>query len=249
MPPVEYEQLIERMNEIQDLSGAASVLSWDLETYLPPKGLGHRARQLSTLSGLIHSKATDSEVGRLLDALERAPTSESLSETERAVVSETRYDFERASKLPEDLVRDLARTTSLATEAWRRARAESNFALFADPLKKIIDLLRRKAEAYGYEQIPYDALIEDYERGMTAEKIRPIFDGLRENLSTLVKALHDQPGVGGLGWRRRPRPRGGKQRRAQPGVPRRRRHPDPCLVLDGERSHHQRSVGRLGRRW
>ncbi|MCX7016035.1 MAG: carboxypeptidase M32 [Candidatus Sumerlaeota bacterium] len=193
MPPTEYEQLMARTREAADLAGAESLLSWDEETHMPPKGLAMRARQLATLSGLIHAKRTDKAVGRLLTALRRKTLQARLSPLEQAVARETRYDYDRAAKLPESLVRELAETTALAVEAWRQARAESRLRHFAPHLKKIVDLQRRKAEAYGYEDSPYDALLEDYERGMTAARLRPIFATLRERLSRMVRQIAEAP--------------------------------------------------------
>src|SRR5436853_6446144 len=64
-----FEELRGRLAEINDLGRAASILAWDQETMMPPRGAGVRAEQLATLSRITHQKFTAPEVGRLLDDL------------------------------------------------------------------------------------------------------------------------------------------------------------------------------------
>ncbi len=191
MPSAVFNRLTELNRDIHDLNGVVSLLGWDQETYMPAKGLGMRARQIKTISSILHTRKTDAEIGRLLDALQSSSVDAQLTDLERACVREQRYDFERQRKLPVALVSRLAETTSLATEGWRQAREQSDFSIFLPHLEKVIDLLRQQAEAYGYAESPYDALIEDYERGMTAARIRPTFERLRTHLSKMIRAIAD----------------------------------------------------------
>lgn len=181
----QYGQLMALNATASDLNAVVSLLGWDQETYMPPKGLAMRARQIKTLSSLLHERRTDPQIGRLLEALE----TQVLDDTQRLALREQKYDYDRQRKLPVELVADLAETTSLATESWRVAREKKDFNLFAPSLEKVLGLLRRQADAYGYGESPYDALIEDYERGMTASKIRAIFTPLRESLSRMIQAI------------------------------------------------------------
>ncbi len=190
-----FQDLTLRLREAADIHGAIGLLDWDQETYMPPKAVRARARQRATLSAIAHAKLIDAETGRLLDMLESDEALGQLGDTQRAIVRETRYDFERARRLPERLVRELEETTAIASSAWADARQRSDFAAFAPHLEKIMGLLREKAEAYGYADSPYDALIEDYERGMTAAALRPIFARLRAELTPMIQAMAGAPGA------------------------------------------------------
>jgi carboxypeptidase Taq len=158
---------------------------------MPPKGASARGMQLATLSALSHREFTSAETGRLLDACEAQRGS--LPEADERLVAIARYDFERARKLPESFVHEFAKECSAAYVAWVKAREESNFKGFQPNLERLIDLSRRKAEYMGYTESPYDALLEDYERGMTAGQLKTIFADLAEKQSRLVERVLESP--------------------------------------------------------
>ncbi len=182
-----YALLLERCREIYLVQTAASALQWDLETYLPPKAVAFRADQLSYLEGKAHALFTDLEVGRWIAACEDGGGGE--RERDRAAnVREWRRAYDRATKIPVALVEESQRVFALSREAWKQARVDSDYAKFAPHLKRILDLTRQKAELWGYAESPYDALLEDFEPGVTAGALRPVFQELREALVPLVNA-------------------------------------------------------------
>lgn len=192
------DKLKDKLATVHDLNMATAVLHWDLEVYMPPKGAAARGQQIATLSSLAHRFFTASEIGDLLAACQTEAAT--LSEDENALVAETAYDYERAVKLPEDLVKRFAQTQSKAYEAWVKARAASDYSLFQEPLKEIIALNREKAECFGYEGSPYNALLEEFERGMTAEQLDVIFGRLAQEQSVLVQEIADSPEQPKLDW-------------------------------------------------
>ena len=187
-----YESLQQREREVESYSRISGVLSWDQETYMPPKAGAGRAEQLSLLAGLAHRLATSSEVGDWIKSCEdKLPSvSDEEQNAQRAVnVREWRRDFDRATKIPTRLVEELARTTSLSREAWIKARQESSFAGFAPWLEKIIALSREQAECWGYEACIYDALLEGYEPGARVAELTPLFADLQKELTPLLPRL------------------------------------------------------------
>ncbi len=169
--------------QIADLEQARRVLSWDQQTYMPPGGAAARAEQMGTLSRIIHEMSTGEHLGELLAAAEPD------GEQDTRLLQVARRDYERARKLPADLVVEMTRTQALARQAWQQARAESNWPLFAPHVARIFELKRAAAEQYGYEDHPYDALLEDFEPGMTIAQIRPLFEELKAGLVPLVQAV------------------------------------------------------------
>jgi carboxypeptidase Taq len=105
----------------------------------------------------------------------------------------TRYDYERAVKLPEDFVQEFALAKSKAFESWMKAREAADFSLFRDDLTRIVELNRKKADYLGYEGSPYDALLDAYERGMTAEELRDLFGRLGPAQSAIVEEITASP--------------------------------------------------------
>ena len=104
-------------------------------------------------------------------------------------VRETRRVYDRAQKLPASLVEEMSRTEVLAQQAWVEARKKSDYAAFAPWLSKTLDLKRQEAKCVGYKDNPYDALLEPYEPGETAEGLRRVFEQLRRPLVELIARI------------------------------------------------------------
>lgn len=180
-----YERVMEIYREASDLHGAAALMGWDQETYMPPKGAATRGRQLATISGLIHERLTSDEMrGALGEA-----RAESLAPDQEVNIREIARDSDRAVKIPVTLVKALAETSSAAIGVWIKARQESDFPAFAPWVARLIDLQREIAEAVGYEDEPYDALLDEYEPGATTEETAAVFDSIRAPLVDLVQRI------------------------------------------------------------
>jgi len=172
--------------EVTDLSRAAALLEWDQETYMPPGGVQSRAEQLSTLLRLAHVHFTSDEVGRLLSELEDEPGGRPFDSDEASLIRVTRRDYDQERKLPPDLVAEAARAGSVSRPVWEKARRDENFSLFAPYLEKNVELNRRIADAIGYEDRPYDALLDRSEPGMTTAQLEAIFAELKTAIVPLV---------------------------------------------------------------
>ena len=180
------QQLKELLAEVTDLSRAAALLEWDQETYMPPGGVQSRAEQLSTLLRLSHVRFTSDEVGRLIGELEDELGGRPFDSDEASLVRVTRRDYDQARKLPPDLVAEVARAGSVARPVWEKARHDENFGLFAPYMEKNVELNRRIADAIGYEDRPYDALLDRSEPGMTTAQLEAIFAELKKAIVPLI---------------------------------------------------------------
>ena len=180
-----YAKLVERFREIGYLGSASSLLGWDQETYLPPSGIAFRAKQGAYFSARIHDLATAEEVGDWLNACK----DEGLSDPVMAAnVREWRHDYDRETKLETALVSEFKEATSLALAAWQKAREQSDFSVFAPHLEKIVELNHRKADAWGYDECRYDALLETYERGARTSQLDAVFGSLKPKVVEIVQA-------------------------------------------------------------
>ena len=180
------ERLKTILAEVTDLSRAAAVLEWDQATYMPPGGVAARSDQLSTLLRLSHVRFTSDDVGRLLGELEEETAGRPFDSYEASLVRVTRRDYEQELKLPSELVSEIARAGSTARPVWEQARREGDFKVFAPALEKNVELNRRMADALGYEDRPYDALLDRYEPGMTTHQLETIFADLKKAIVPLI---------------------------------------------------------------
>mgnify|MGYP001285057336 CR=1 FL=1 len=192
--------LTTRLLEIQRINSAASVLSWDQETYMPAGGGAARAEQIAVLQGLAHDKLVSEEIAQLLErwvdpatGQAAATDGERWDEPSRALLREVWRDFSRARKLPSEFVVRLSRECSLAQQAWVDAREASNFKSFLPHLATLLTLKREEADYLGYKVSPYDALLDLYEPGATIAQLAPLFDQLRARLVPLLKRVIDSP--------------------------------------------------------
>ncbi len=192
--------LTTRLLEIQRINSAASVLSWDQETYMPAGGGAARAEQIAVLQGLAHDKLVSEEIAQLLERWVDPATGQAAEtdgerwdEPSRALLREVWRDFSRARKLPSEFVVRLSRECSLAQQAWVDAREASNFKSFLPHLATLLTLKREEADYLGYKVSPYDALLDLYEPGATIAQLAPLFDQLRARLVPLLKRVIDSP--------------------------------------------------------
>jgi carboxypeptidase Taq len=181
-----YELLIAELQEIGMLSSVASVLGWDERTQLPPKGTEHRARQSTLLAKMIHERFTAPRVGEWLNVIELSALVSDPFSDEAVNIRETRRSYDRAVKLPTSLVEALTSTAVLAQQVWGEARKASNYAMFEPWLTKTLELKQQEAACVGHHGDPYDALLDEFEPGETAEGVRATFDALRGPLVELI---------------------------------------------------------------
>ncbi len=186
---IALEELKRRLAQVSDLENAAAVLSWDQQTYMPPGGAAARAEQLGTLAELCHGMFTAPETGALLEQSEAQTAGGGTEDEDAALVRVVRRDYDRAVKLPADLVAEMARTRTLAQEAWAAARAANDFPAFAPWLEKNLQLARRAAECWGYQDRLYDPLLDQFEPGTTTAQIEAMFAELKPGLVALVRAI------------------------------------------------------------
>jgi carboxypeptidase Taq len=188
-----YQELKNRLMEVDNLNSANFLLDWDQTTYMPPGGAAARARQSATLSRLAHEQFTDPAVGRLLDDLRPFEESLGYDSDEASLIRVARRQFERAVKVPSDFVAEMTSHQAQSYQVWAAARPENDFAKVRPYLEKTLDLSRRYAEFFpGYEHIA-DPLIDKVDYGMTASTIRGLFTELRSKLVPIVDAITSQP--------------------------------------------------------
>ena len=192
-----YDELIEKMKEIDLISQIGGLLSWDQEVIMPPKAATLRAEQLAYLSSIKHEKMTSQKIGLLLDELEKDAN---LNEIQLGNVRLIRNSYDKATKLPNEFVIEMAKHRSMSMITWTEARAKDDFSIFRDDLEKMINLVRREADYLGYDNVRYDALLDNYESGLTVAKLDPLFENLRDKVAPLVKFVVEKGEIPDMSW-------------------------------------------------
>lgn len=187
-----WEKLLPKLQELADLTSAIALLHWDMAVKMPPLGAAWRARTTGMLEGIAHAAFTDPEVGRLIEELGQE---DGLDEMQKATVRVVGHDYFRAARIPADLVRELARVSGAAYQAWTEARPASDFSLFEPHLRKLVELKREQADTLGWEERRYDALLDDYEPGTTTREIKTLFDALATELRPLAGEILERAGT------------------------------------------------------
>jgi carboxypeptidase Taq len=182
-------RLREALGEVTDLQRAAAVLRWDQETCMPPGGVEDRASQMATLNRLAHERFTSAEVARLLDAAEAEVAGQPHDSDDASLVRVTRRDLEQLTRVPGELIAEFARASAYAQPVWHEAKAASDWSRFQPAMERTVDLSRRLADALGYAERPYDALIELGEPGLTTNRVEALFAELKAAIVPLVAGV------------------------------------------------------------
>jgi len=182
-----YEDLMAHERRTQALDLVAGRLAWDQETMMPQGSAAQRAEEIGALRAVIHARRTDPRISEWLDRAEP----DTLDEVARAQTRHIRRSHERLCRVPGDLASALASLASRAQGQWAEARAADDFNGFAPVLEQVVALKREEGAALADGGDVYDALLDDFEPGASAEGIDACFARMRPGLVALREAALD----------------------------------------------------------
>ena len=186
-----FEELRQHANQTNILTATRALLDWDQQTMLPEMASEFRSQQAIWFAGEIHRRKTSPQLGDLLGELSQSDLAVDPNSDTGATIREMKRDYDKQSKLPLKLVEELAGTTSRGQQIWIKARKADDFPKFAPVLKQIIHLKRQEAEALGYDDCPYDALLDEYEPQAKTKEVAEVLEALRKDLVPLVSEIAD----------------------------------------------------------
>lgn len=190
-PEQSYQWLKQHSVETAYLVSTAELAAWDQRTFIPAKGHAHRSEQMATLAKLIHERSTSCAIQEHLEMVEGTSFLEQNSPEILANVRMWRQDYDKQIKIPASLAFELAQSSSIGESAWEASVQDNDWETFKPHLKKLVDLSKQKAEALGYPNEPYDALLDEYEIGATADFIEDMFQNIKDPLIELVQKIKD----------------------------------------------------------
>jgi carboxypeptidase Taq len=182
-------ELLQRLHEITDLDLLGALARWDQQTAMPDGAADVRMYQVATLQGLLHERITAPRLGELLKALDDVIEQDHFTDADRGLVRHAHRMYDRATKLPRTLVEELARVEVASISAWVNARKQNDFASFAPWLQRMLNLKREVADRIGYTDTRYDALLDEFEPGLTASKVEALFAPVRSASTALLRRI------------------------------------------------------------
>jgi carboxypeptidase Taq len=186
-----FEQLRARLAEVNDLTKATTLLFWDQRVMMPPGGSEGRAEAIATVSRLAQERFVADDVGRLLEDLRGLEESSDYDSFEASLIRVTRRDYEKATRVPPELVGEVQRASAHALSAWGPAKAESDFERLRPHLEQNLELRHRYVECFDPTDETYDVLLDDYEPNMKTAEVRAIFQELKVELVPLIQEIGD----------------------------------------------------------
>ncbi len=170
-----YDRLTRRFERIAIIGEAGGMLGWDAAAMMPSGGGAARGDQLAVLAGLAHGQLIAPATAD--DLAEAEATSPDPDPWAAANLGLMRHAHTRATAIPPDLVEAQARANSSCEKIWREARRTADFPLVRAALAEVLNLVRQQAAALApaLGLTPYDALMDGYQRGITAGDVAPVF--------------------------------------------------------------------------
>lgn len=172
---------------------ADSALYLDAVTVAPKNTAEGRGVALGILAGERQKLMTCPETKALLDTL--AGQQEALDLVHRREVEELRRSCDQLTRIPADVYMAYSELTNRASDVWHKAKEQNDFALFCPVLQELVEYNRKFAAYYDASKKPYDALLNEYERGVDMEMLDGFFAALRGTIVPLLHKIAEKPQI------------------------------------------------------
>jgi carboxypeptidase Taq len=185
-----YDDLAAHHRRLHHFEHLNAIVSWDQAANMPAGGSEARASALAEMSALLHRMRTDRTMADRLAQAEQEP----LTPLQRANLREMRREWRASNALPEALVTALTLARARCEHAWRRQRPANDWSGFLETFRDVVRLSREAAQHLAADTglARYDALMDQYEPGMTCAQVDRVFGDLRSWLPALVQRVLDR---------------------------------------------------------
>ncbi|CAM9462472.1 unnamed protein product [Chrysoparadoxa australica] len=180
-----------RLREVERLKGIQGLMDWDEATMMPEGGNKARGLQKAALAGVVYEKSVNPELarplGELISALEGSTGT--LTDKQSAVVRDAKRDYEKSTRKTKAMASREAELATKSYTTWVTARKEKSWSVLAPVLSEVVELKKEISEATSPSLGAYDAMLDEYERGMTSERVNEVLSELKEGLIPLIKKI------------------------------------------------------------
>lgn len=182
----QFKKILSYYSDISTLNNIQATLEWDLNVNLPRSGGQGRADQTAYITKLSAEKWQDPT---FVELVAEASTLKDQTLEEKAIIRNLQHSLKYYTRIPQALIIEFSRETSLAFMAWNSAKQKNDFSEFSPHLKSIIKLCQTMGDHLTYEKDPYDALLDLYEPGLTTADCKQYFSEIKTPLTSLLKKI------------------------------------------------------------
>ena len=183
---------MEKTKELIVLQNIQSLIQWDMETKMPPRGVEQRSHQLALLSRIGHKMSVSPEIGKLINKIKSSSDYEEMNQIQKRNFYLIQKNYEEQTHLPEKLVTETTRQQVLTVNSWKKAKLKQNFKLLKTDLEKLVELNKKIAEILmkvKKSKTPYNALIDNFEPKINTNIISEVFSQLQVGIKSLLKKI------------------------------------------------------------
>lgn len=164
---------------------------WLAETADPEKAAPGRGEAVAGLEEMDREVLCGAEMGAALDVLEAHREGLGLKDAARLRV--LGRDRSEQTRIPNELAGAMSRAVNDATMAWRRAKRDNDWGVFAPHLDAVVALCRRQAACLDPGRDPYDVLLDLYEPGCDQAFYDRFFERVRACVVPLAERVAAAP--------------------------------------------------------
>ena len=188
------EKIDKKLNEVKEhiknltyLIHAQSLIQWDMQTGIPSKAIDGRIEVLGYLYSEYIKLMNSPKVGEWLEYF--SDKMDKLSFKDKKIIESLKRDYEEFIKIPPERNKEYQMLCSASEAIWKKAKANNDYDGFKPYLAKIIDFNKEFAGYVGYEGNIYNKCLDDYERGLTVEKVDKVFKEMRDGIVELLEKV------------------------------------------------------------
>ncbi|GGF09725.1 carboxypeptidase M32 [Halobacillus andaensis] len=175
------------LKEQSSYEEAIGLMAWDMRTKAPKKGVENRSEVIGVLSQKVHEIQTCNEIKLYIDELKKTASDPKLI----AALREAEETYHRTNKIPTQLYKEFVTLQTTAESKWAEAKENNDFESFQPYLEELVRYNREFAELWGYEDHIYDALLHNYEPGVTVKQLDQVFPKVRDELAALLTKIQE----------------------------------------------------------
>ncbi len=181
----------EYLEKMKYFSHVNTLIYWDMKTGAPKRGLDALSDVTAYFSTREFELSTSDELGQMLSGLSQPEEFSLLDDTMKFIVTKMKEDYDRDKNIPSDFYEEYIRIVTASENAWVDAKQNNDFEAFAPHLEKVIEATRKMTSYTDPDKEVYDALLDQYEKGMDSATIDGLFEELKKELIPLVKKISE----------------------------------------------------------
>lgn len=182
------KQLFQILDQAEAFIRTAGKLQFDQQCCAPEEGMERAGEDIALVENMVHKLTHSKKYARLLTELHDDP--DGLTDLECHAVDRRYADWCKTKNISANFAYQMDSAMARAYGAWLAAKKADDFAQFKGSLAEIVDFTRRAVALRDERpEKPYDACLDDYEKGGNQAQLDAFFARLRERIVPLVKRI------------------------------------------------------------